>query len=134
MRTSKLNFKAIISALAFSFIGMFFTLSVNAQAPGGMQMQTPEQRADTLTSKMKTALMLSDEQLPQVQSVNLKYAQKMDSLYNAPGERTEKMPVMQSMQQDKTAELKTILTPDQYTKYQAMVKEMMDRAKAMHHS
>jgi|SRR5450432_2409091 len=134
MRVKKMKFKVLFSTMIFTLLTILCLNSVNAQAPGGMQMKTPEERATAITDKMKTELSLTDAQVPQVSAINLKYAQKADSLFKAPGDRSEKMPAMQSLQQSKAAELKGILTPDQYTKYEAMVKEMMDKAKAMYHN
>lgn len=132
MQVKKNHFKFLLSIIAISMSTIAFTGSAKAQAPGGMQMQSPEERAAYMSTKMKTELNLTDAQYPQVQGINLKYAQKADSLFKAPGEREEKMPVMQSLQQAKGSELESILTPEQNTKYQAMVKEMLDKAKAKH--
>lgn len=101
----------------FSMIFFFFTLShgqeLSFENPG-----TPEQRADTLTQKMTTALKLTADQIPVVYGLNLKYAKvaqteildkdlSMWSMYMK-GSRINK---------DKEKELKPLLSKEQWKLY-----------------
>ena len=111
-----------------SIVSILMIVSGTARAQmDSTAMRTPESRAAMLSDKMKTDLALTDAQYAQVQGVNLKYAQKNDSLFKSPGERSDKMQAMRSSMQAKGDELKAILTPDQFTKYQAMEKEMRQK-------
>lgn len=130
MQAKKFKYRLLASALSICIMSIAFSTSANAQNGNGMMQMSPADRATAQTNKMKTELSLTDAETTQVSAINLKYAQKADSLYKAPGDRSEKMPAMQSIQSSKMAEMQSVLTPDQYTKYQAMVKEMMDKAKA----
>lgn len=68
--------------------------------------RTPEQEADKLTEVMTRTLNLTDKQVPQVYSINLKYAH----LRRQPHDRSQAM----TNRQRKYEELKTVLTPEQF--------------------
>jgi hypothetical protein len=125
MQIKRIYFRILAMASIVSVL-MIVSGTVRAQTDS-MAMRTPESRAAMLSDKMKTDLTLTDAQYAQVQGINLKYAQKNDSLFKSPGERSDKMQAMRSSMQAKGDELKTILTPDQFTKYQAMEKEMRQK-------
>ena len=64
--------------LRFFLATALFILSVGANAQSTdstrtSQGRTPEDRAAALTEKMRTQLSLTDDQIPQVQVINLKY-------------------------------------------------------------
>jgi hypothetical protein len=125
MKTKRLYVRILAMA---SIVSVLMISSGTACAQmDSMAMKTPESRAAMLSDKMKTDLTLTDAQYAQVQGINLKYAQKNDSLFKSPGERSDKMQAMRSSMQAKGDELKAILTPDQFTKYQAMEKEMRQK-------
>ena len=125
MKTKRIYVRMLAMA---SIVSVLLLVSGTAQAQmDSAAMRTPESRAAMLSDKMKTDLALTDAQYTQVQGVNLKYAQKNDSLFRSPGERSDKMQAMRSSMQAKGDELKAILTPDQFTKYQAMEKEMRQK-------
>jgi hypothetical protein len=125
MKTKRIYVRVLAMA---SIISVLMIVSGTARAQmDSTAMRTPESRAAMLSDKMKTDLALTDAQYAQVQGINLKYAQKNDSLFKAPGERSDKMQAMRSSMQAKGDELKAILTPDQFTKYQAMEKEMRQK-------
>lgn len=77
-----------------------------AQQPADMPERTPEQEADKLTEVMQRTLNLTEEQLPQVYQINLKYAR----LRRTTQDRTQAM----QNRQNKGAELKQVLTQRQY--------------------
>jgi hypothetical protein len=125
MKTRKVYFRLFAMA---SIVSVLMIVSGTARAQmDSSAMRTPESRAAMMSDKMKTDLALTDAQYTQVQGINLKYAQKNDSLFKSPGERSDKMQAMRSSMQAKGDELKAILTPDQFTKYQAMEKEMRQK-------
>lgn len=80
----------------------------------------PELAADKLTVDMVSHLKLTNEQTTKVKAINLKYIKKSQDLRKqANGDRS----VMQSLQKDKNAEMKSVLTDSQYRKYESMQKE-----------
>jgi hypothetical protein len=121
MKNKRVYFRLLTITL---IVSAFSIGSANAQSDS---LKTPESRAASLTDKMKTNLSLTDAQYPQVQALNLKYAQKNDSLFKSPGDRASKFQAMKTTNSAKDDEMKAILTPDQFTKYQAMQQEMREK-------
>ena len=89
----------------------------------GPKQGNPEQRAARL-EEMMTTLGLSADQKVKFKAIDSKYADKMRALRDA-GDRDAMREGMRSIQTEKSAELKGILTVDQMTKY----KEMMEARK-----
>jgi len=90
---------------------------------------TAEQRASKLTEWMKTNLQLNDDQATQVQTINLKYANKTQGLQTQSLSRKQKMQTLKENDKAKDAELKTVLTHDQYNSYQAKKDEVRKQMK-----
>jgi len=90
---------------------------------------TPEERAAKLTEWMKTNLELSGEQVTQVQTLNLKYANKTQELQTQSLSRKQKMQILKDNDKAKDAELKNVLTTDQYNNYQAKKDEIRKQMK-----
>ncbi|HVU54814.1 MAG TPA: hypothetical protein VHD83_07155 [Puia sp.] len=106
---------------------VMFTLGAKAQSADSTK--TPEGRATALTEKMKTALSLTDDQTPQVQAINLKYAQKNQEIWTGSGGKFAKFRALKSSQKDKDKEMKGVLNKDQYKQYEAMKEEMKNKAR-----
>jgi hypothetical protein len=107
-------------ALFFTCAALF-ALFITANA----QQHTPEERAKEETESMKTALNLTDVQLTQVDSINLKYAKKRREMFqqNQNSDPAEREKIRNEMETLKRAELEKVLTADQLIKYDAMVIE-----------
>ena len=119
--------------MLFSFLLvplLTLVLSVSAQEK---QHMNPQEKAQKLTDWMKTNLKLTDDQVAKVQPINLKYAQKMADTKNSTQDQKAKMDAMKADEEAKDAELKAVLTPEQYTSWEAkkadMKKEMMEKMK-----
>jgi hypothetical protein len=89
-----------------------------------------QQLAELQTKIMTTQLDLTDAQIPQAYSINLKSTQEMmadmDKLQDASG-KLKKFKAAKGLKSDsgaKDKEMKKILSPDQYTKYQKNKEEM----------
>jgi flagellar basal body-associated protein FliL len=91
--------------------------------------KTPEDRAKALTEKMKTELTLADDQYSKVYDVNLKYAVKNEAIMKSVDSRMSKFKAIRAANIDKTGELKSMLTEDQFKKYREMQKELKEEAK-----
>jgi hypothetical protein len=89
----------------------------------------PEQRATKLTEWMKTNLQLNDDQATQVQTINLKYANKTQELQTQSLSRKQKMQILKENDKAKDAELKSVLTTEQYNGYQAKKEEIRKEMK-----
>jgi Spy/CpxP family protein refolding chaperone len=93
------------------------------QGGGGM---TPEQRAKRITGMMKENLSLSAAQETKVEAINLKYAKKNDQTRNI-ADTTVRRKTLAEDNKKKDAELKLVLTPEQYKQYLKLVEEMKAR-------
>lgn len=78
---------------------------------------------------MKTNLQLNGDQATQVQNINLKYANKTQELQTQSMPRKEKMRTLKENDKAKDAELKHVLTTDQYNSYQTRKDEIRKQMK-----
>jgi len=111
-----------ILAKVFLLTGLLFALIISfAQKKTS---STPAERAARLTEWMKSNLQLQDDQVSQVQTINLKYADKNQQLQTATMSRKQKLQVLKDNDKAKDAELKNVFTADQYNAYQAKKDEL----------
>jgi hypothetical protein len=86
--------------------------------------KTAEEKASAQTTKMKTELNLTDEQVPKVKEINLGIIQKNESIMsNATMSDSEKRGIVQSNNEARKAMLKNVLTSEQYTKLELIIAE-----------
>jgi hypothetical protein len=118
---------------------LFMVGSVSfAQGPGqggGRQMRSATERANSQTTRLVKSLGLDEIQAAKVQEINYKYAAQ-DSVHFAEmsgnkqfgsENRDAMMASMKAQMEAKNAEIKAVLTDEQKTKYDAVVKEMQQR-------
>jgi hypothetical protein len=104
-------------------------------APGALaQMQMdelkkmpPDERARLQTDLMKRKLDLNPAQTAQVGAINQKYAQQMQPILTGSEGPFMKMRQMREIGGAKEAELKQVLSPDQFQKYLAEREEMRQK-------
>lgn len=102
------------------------TLAAQAQEK---DKKTPQERAKARTEHMTKALALSPEQQAKVEAINLKYADQVEAVRSErEAERTAKREAAKAMHDAHDAEMKAVLTADQYTMWVAKKQE----AKAKH--
>jgi periplasmic protein CpxP/Spy len=102
------------------------TLAAQAQEK---EKRTPQERAKARTEHMTKELALSPEQQAKVETINLKYADQVEAMRSErEAERTAKREAAKAMHDAHDAEMKAVLTADQYTKWVAKKQE----AKAKH--
>ena len=99
---------------------------VGAEGLDDLKETTPAERAAAQTMMMKEKLSLTDEQLPKVKAINEKYAEEMDPILKGSGGMLMKMGPMREVETKKEAELKGVLSSDQFAQFQAMKSEMRD--------
>lgn len=117
MKTKKLL--AVLFTLMMAF-------NLAAQGPSKGQCEkskTPEERAKKQTEWMKKDLQLTDVQAAEVEKINSKYAIESDKLKQ---EFKEKRKINST---NKNAELKKVLTPEQYTKLEQIRAEKKEQRK-----
>lgn len=111
-----------LSTLLFILV---FT-QLQAQGPGGKQGQMdPEKRAEQQTAMMTQKLGLSEAQATKIKEINLKYAAKAKTLReaNTGGDRTAMRGQMTTLRTEQDAELKTMLTSDQWATWEKVQTE-----------
>lgn len=102
----------------FVAIVLFTSNNIFAQNKSGHKPErTPETMSQRNADRMKADLNLNDEQTKKVYEVNLKYNKERQANHaKREQERSEKMATAKKKKDQKNAELKKILTADQYSK------------------
>lgn len=118
--------KKAILALAL-FAGLNTAVSaqqVQKQAHNKEQRakMTPEQRAERHAGRLQKALGLTDAQKQAIIESDVQTAKQIQPLKEEQKDRREKLVAMQKQRDEK---MKSILTPEQYAKFQEMKKERM---------
>lgn len=85
---------------------------------------TPEQRAQMQDKWMQSNLSLDEKTAASVSAINLKYAKETQALVASPSPNFKKLMSFKSNSQAKDAELKGVLTAEQYTLYEQKKSEM----------
>jgi DNA repair exonuclease SbcCD ATPase subunit len=80
--------------------------------------------------KMKTALSLSDEQATKMEKVNKDFHQRMKSLKKNDKSKEENMAAFKKYRDEHEADIKSILTAEQFEKFQTLKQE--NRSKRKH--
>jgi hypothetical protein len=93
------------------------------------KMGDAAQRSAKLTEWMRINLNLTDEQLPTVRDINLKYAKKMDALKTNSLPKSEKMKQIEDNDKAKDKELKDVLTGSQFQTYLSKKQEIKKKFK-----
>lgn len=86
-------------------------------ADAGKDKKTPEERAAKRTEQMTKDLGLSSEQVAKVNTINLNFA-RYSSDVEAAGKGADVEGRTKALKAKRDAELKAVLTPEQYTKYE----------------
>src|SRR5215471_6754320 len=114
----KIRNAGVIAAIALGSLVAFSNLAT-AQQEGGKKkgMPTVEQRMEQLDS----ALTLTAEQKPKVEGVVKESMKKMQDLRaDTSLSQEDRRDKMRTIREDEAKQMKGILTPEQYEKYQAM--------------
>ena len=75
------------------------------------------------------ALHLSEEQKPKFEEITKKYAKQMKAVKDSGGRRMSKYKKVKSIRKNKDAEMKPLLSKDQYKVYNEKQKEMKKKMK-----
>ena len=103
-----------------------FLIGITAvsRAQGGGQRRSPEDQA----KQLQTQLSLNDDQTAKITAIYKDQATKRDSIRTAAnGDRDAMMKAMMPLMQSTSTKIKAILTPDQATAYDKLMKDRMDR-------
>jgi hypothetical protein len=94
-----------------------------------LKNSTPEERATLQTDWMKTNLALDDKTTTAVSAINLKYAQETQTLMDSQEPRLGKLMTFRKNSEAKDAEIKALLTPEQFSQYEQKKSELEDMVK-----
>ena len=113
MKTTKIFLSLLLALGAFS-------LTMQAQGPGGRMQGDPEEIATQATQRLDSLLDLDEAQYEAVYSLNLEQMQRMQQLRqeNA-GDRMAMRRGMMALRQERTEAMQIILTAAQYEAWQA---------------
>ncbi len=113
--------KLALSALLF----LVFSINIQAQPPGGGERPTmdPVKRAEKQTAMMTEQLTLSEAQATKVHEINLKYAEQSKTMREANTDRSAMREQMTALRTAQDAELKTMLTSDQWAAWEKIQAE-----------
>ena len=109
--------------LVSSLIWMM-VISAIGQPQGGRPNFSPEQMAKRQTEMIKAATGIDDATTAKVDAINLKYAKEMSALREKTTDRDAMRESMKELREKRDAELKTVLSADQWAKVQAAQEEM----------
>ena len=91
-------------------------------------MRSPEQQSQNQTQRLTKALNLSTDQEAKVQQLMLAQRQEVQTaIQSAGGDRKAMGQAMRAGRDKFEGQLKTVLTPDQYTKYQQLMAQRRDQ-------
>jgi len=113
-----------------AFIALFFSFSLVASAQRGERSSDPTERAEKEVSKLTEELKLDEAQAAKIKEISLTYATKMKEARDANKENRDAMKELRSsMEAEKSAEMKTVLTEEQFAAYTKLVAERGGRGK-----
>jgi hypothetical protein len=110
--------------LVSSFIWMMIFSACGQSPQGGRPNFTPEDMAKRQTEMIKQAAGLDDATTAKVDVINLKYAKEQATLREKTPDREARREPQKALNDKRDAELKTVLTADQFAKVQAAQEEM----------
>ena len=102
---------------------LLFAHAAHAQF-GDLAKATPQQRATAQTDFMKSKLGLSEAQLEKVSALNLEYAKKFDPILKGSDGRFSKIRQVRALEAEKEAQLKGLISAEQFKTFEASRSEM----------
>lgn len=117
--------------IIFAAVALLFSVSLFAQGPQRREFK-PEDMATRVTDGLKKALDLNEKQYKSVYKLYLKRSEEMkarrdNGQQDQQVDREARREEMKKNQEAMNAELKKILTAEQYTKYEEMLKKQQQR-------
>jgi hypothetical protein len=94
-----------------------------------LKNSTPEERATLQTDWMKTNLSLDEKATEAVSAINLKYAKETQALMDSDGTKLGKMMTFRRNSDAKDAEMRALMTPEQYSQYEQKKTQMGEMVK-----
>lgn len=109
---------------------MFTVLCATAQTDQHKTHKSPQERANKVTEEMVKDFGISEEQKTKVQALALKRAETVSAIkMKGKEEKKAHRADMKKANEEFEKELKTVLTPEQFTKWEAKKKQMKEKRK-----
>lgn len=118
--------------LTLAVMLIFGLFAVNSYAQNSDQTKTkktPEQKAEKMAKKMQEKLSLSDAQYKSVYDLALNTINQRASLKANGTDKETRKAEMKSLMEKQESQLKTILSSDQWTKWESLKSEMKKKHK-----
>lgn len=118
--------------LTLAVMLIFGLFAVNSYAQNSDQpktKKTPEQKAEKMAKKMQEKLSLSDAQYKSVYDLALNTINQRASLKANGSDKETRRAEMKSLMEKQESQLKTILSSDQWTKWESLKTEMKNKHK-----
>lgn len=114
-------------------LSLFFALfligtnTTFAQSKGANLTEEQKEEVKKNLEAYAVALHLSEEQKPQFEEITMKYAKQMKAVKDSGGSRMSKYRKVTSIRKNKDAEMKRLLSKDQYKVYLEKQEEMQKK-------
>ena len=119
--------KKLILGAAFLTLGTFAMAQQNQKMQKMDPAQMEQKRADHM-KQMQTELNLSEAQVAKIKTLqDQRMAERKQNAPQLQAQRKAKMEMMQAKRDQHQAEMKQILTPEQYQKWEGMRKDKMQQ-------
>ena len=116
----------------FSLLFALFLIGTNttfAQSRANDLSKEQKEEIKKNIEEYASALDLSEDQRPRFEEITKRYAKQMKAVKDSGGRRMSKFKKVKSIRKNKDAEMKTILSKDQYKVYMEKQEEMKKNIK-----
>ena len=124
-----------MSLLKNKTLALFFALfliGTNITCAQSKIAKLTEEQKEEVTNNLEeyaVALDLSEDQWPKFEEITIKYAEQMIAVKNGGGRKLQKYKKVKSIRENKDAEMKILLSKDQYKVYLEKQEEMKKKIK-----
>ena len=118
--------KVLSMSFALFLIGISTTI---AQTRANNLSEEQKEEIKRNLEEYATALSLSEDQRPKFEEITKKYASQLQAVKDGGGGRRAKFKKVKAIRKNKDAEMKTLLSKDQYKVYLEKQKEMQKKMK-----
>ncbi len=124
-----------MSLLKNKTLALFFALfliGTNITCAQSKTAKLTEEQKEEVTNNLEeyaVALDLSEDQRPKFEEITIKYAEQMIAVKNGGGRKLQKYKKVKSIRENKDAEMKILLSKDQYKVYLEKQEEMKKKIK-----
>ena len=120
--------KLLFPAIIFAIVNCISSTQAIAQAPDDAQKKEKMEQRQAAYNVMLDSLQLTEQQREDVDFINMKYRAQMQQIrQNSEGDFEAIRPVMMELRDNQNAELKEILSEEQFAQYQKWQKENRGR-------